>query len=205
MKGVTYSQTLAASGGTGPYTFTLTLGAPPSGLTLDPTTGVLSGTPTAANPFTFTVRARDANGVTGSQQYTVTISAAPLTSIALAAPSGAGNPPSIKVGQTEQFTALATYADNSKQDVTTQVQWMSSNPNVATVDPTTGKVTGQSPGTVTITATLNGMTQTIIVTVGAPTPIGISVLPAPQSRPSGATSSGATSSGPAPAPVPTGR
>jgi hypothetical protein len=68
-KGVAYSQTLTASGGTGPYTFAVTAGSLPPGLTLDPNTGVLSGTPTANGSYSFTVTATDANGCTGSQAY----------------------------------------------------------------------------------------------------------------------------------------
>lgn len=52
-----YSKQLAASGGTPPYTWSVTQGALPSGLTL--LNGVLSGTPSAAGGFTFTVRVAD--------------------------------------------------------------------------------------------------------------------------------------------------
>jgi hypothetical protein len=71
--GTGYSQTISATGGTGPYGFTVTSGSVPTGLTLDPATGVLSGTPTAANTFSFTVTATDANACTGATAYSVTI------------------------------------------------------------------------------------------------------------------------------------
>ncbi|MGI8688489.1 MAG: choice-of-anchor Q domain-containing protein [Thermomicrobiales bacterium] len=203
VKGVAYpATTLTASGGTAPYTYVVTTGTLPTGLTLT-TAGLLSGIPTAGGTFPFTVTATDANAFTGTQQYTITVTAAPLTSITLAPPSGAGNPPTVKVGQSEPFTATGRYADGSTQTLTTQVQWASSNPQVATVD-ATGKVTGESPGTVTIMATLNGVTQTITVTVAGPTPIGITVQPAPAARPAGAASS-VSPGAPPPAPVPTGR
>jgi hypothetical protein len=67
------SQTLTATGGAGgPYTFTLASGALPDGLALDPG-GALTGTPTAAGAFTFTVQAQDNGGFTGSQTYTLTV------------------------------------------------------------------------------------------------------------------------------------
>ena len=56
--GVAYSQTLTAAGGLPPYTYAITAGALPAGLTLS-TTGVISGTPTTAGASSFTVTATD--------------------------------------------------------------------------------------------------------------------------------------------------
>ena len=76
--GRNYNQTLTASGGTWPYTYSVTSGALPTGLTLN-TAGVLSGTPTAAGSFGFRIQAKDAKGFTGSQAYTLTINAPTIT------------------------------------------------------------------------------------------------------------------------------
>ena len=57
---VAYSQQFTASGGTEPYTFTA-LGNLPPGLTLNSATGVLSGSPTAANTYNFTIMATDSS------------------------------------------------------------------------------------------------------------------------------------------------
>jgi len=73
--GVPYAQAFTGSGGTAPYTFAVTAGALPAGLTLT-AAGLLSGTPTAAGPSTFTIRATDANGCFVERVYTVTIAAA---------------------------------------------------------------------------------------------------------------------------------
>ena len=75
--GTAYSQTLTASNGTAPYTFAITSGALPAGLSLS-SAGVLSGTPTAGGSFSFTVTATDANSFTASRAYTVTIGAATI-------------------------------------------------------------------------------------------------------------------------------
>jgi hypothetical protein len=59
-KNAAYNQTLAASGGTTPYTWSLSSGAIPDGLVLNATTGVITGTPTAASATsTFTVKVTD--------------------------------------------------------------------------------------------------------------------------------------------------
>ncbi|HWZ50728.1 MAG TPA: MBG domain-containing protein [Granulicella sp.] len=77
--GTAYSQTVTAAGGTAPYTYALFSGTLPPGLALNTGTGVLSGTPTAAGTFSFAITATDANGFTGTQSYTLTISPAALT------------------------------------------------------------------------------------------------------------------------------
>jgi hypothetical protein len=81
--GVAYAATtLQASGGDGSYTWSVTGGALPAGLTLS-SGGVLSGTPTASGPFTFTVQASSAGGtLTGTKALSITVgypTLAPLT------------------------------------------------------------------------------------------------------------------------------
>lgn len=73
--GVPYSQTFTGSGGTAPYTFGVTAGALPAGLSLS-ATGVLSGTPTTAGTSNFTIRATDANGCFVERAYSMAIAAA---------------------------------------------------------------------------------------------------------------------------------
>ncbi|MDR6674716.1 outer membrane autotransporter protein [Xanthomonas translucens] len=73
--GNAYSQTLSASGGTAPYSYAVSAGTLPAGLTLA-AGGALSGTPTAIASSTFTVTVTDAHGFTAAQAYTVAIAAA---------------------------------------------------------------------------------------------------------------------------------
>ncbi|MEO8260321.1 MAG: ice-binding family protein [Acidobacteriota bacterium] len=75
--GVAYNQAIVGSGGSAPYTFAGTAGALPPGLALS-STGLLTGTPTAVGPATFTITATDANGCAASVTYTVAVAAAPL-------------------------------------------------------------------------------------------------------------------------------
>jgi hypothetical protein len=67
-----YFQTITASGGTAPYTFTIASGTLPSGLTLS-AAGVISGAPQQPGLFNLTIRATDANGCQGSRAYSLAI------------------------------------------------------------------------------------------------------------------------------------
>ena len=70
--GDNYNKNITAMGGHGPYTFAVTVGSLPNGLTLTPG-GNLSGRPTTEGDFTFTITATDSQGCTGKRQYTISI------------------------------------------------------------------------------------------------------------------------------------
>lgn len=74
---VAYLQTLAASGGEAPYTWSLASGTLPAGLTLG-SDGVISGTPTTAGTSTFTVRATDSGSRAGTKSLSIVV-ATPVT------------------------------------------------------------------------------------------------------------------------------
>jgi hypothetical protein len=71
--GIPYSVTLAASGGSQPFTWTVT-GALPGGLTLNSTTGVLSGTPTSPGTANFRVHLADLVGLTTFKDLSIVVS-----------------------------------------------------------------------------------------------------------------------------------
>jgi hypothetical protein len=68
-----YSTTLAATGGVAPYTWSVAAGALPPGLTLNATTGVISGRATTVGTYSFTVRATDAQSPAATDTQALTL------------------------------------------------------------------------------------------------------------------------------------
>ena len=111
------------------------------------------------------------NGVSGSTNLTVTGTS--LISIAVTPPS-----PSIAAGLTQQFVATGTYSDNSTQNLTGSVTWMSATTSVATIA-AGGLATGKTAGTSNITASIGGVTSPVdVLTVTPPILESIAVTPA---------------------------
>ena len=74
--GALYSSTVAATGGALPYTWSIADGTLPTGLTLNTSTGVISGTPSAAGTFNFVVQAAIRHPAqAASQALSITIGA----------------------------------------------------------------------------------------------------------------------------------
>ncbi len=96
--GVAYSTTLARSGGTPPYTWSITAGVLPAGLSLTASTGGIVGTPTTAGTFSFTVQLTD-SATTVSKPLSLTIAGAiantgfraPTTQAAVTSSAGDNN------------------------------------------------------------------------------------------------------------------
>jgi uncharacterized repeat protein (TIGR01451 family) len=83
--GVAYSQTITATPNGTSYTFEVTTGALPAGLTLNANTGVISGTTNLVGTFTFTITATGWGNCTGSRQYRLTTTCPAITLSSLAA------------------------------------------------------------------------------------------------------------------------
>ncbi len=128
------------------------------------------GLATAISPGASTITAR-LDGKTGSTILTVTN---PVISIAIAPPSA-----TIAPLTSQQFEATATYADQSIKNVTASVSWSAT--GGATVN-SSGLATAASPGPSAITATLEGVSSTAMLTVTNPM-VSIVVSPLTPSAP----------------------
>jgi Bacterial Ig-like domain (group 2) len=132
---------------------------------------------TSSNPSLATVGAGLVTGVAGGGPVTITASIGALTgsssltvspvslqSIAVT-PANSG----VTVGSTAQFTATGTFSDATTAAIPSAV-WTSSKPNVATIN-SAGIANGVAAGTTTITATVNGISNSTTLTVSVPVPL----------------------------------
>ena len=71
--GSDYSQAVATTGGKGPYSWSVTSGSLPAGLTLDSINGSISGTPVTSGTGDFTIQLSDAGNVTVSKALAITV------------------------------------------------------------------------------------------------------------------------------------
>ncbi|MEU4338486.1 fibronectin type III domain-containing protein [Micromonospora lupini] len=81
---VPYSNQLIVNGGTGPFVWSISAGSLPPGVTINASTGLLSGTPTTAGTFSFTVRVVDASSQAATQALSIVI--APLPTLTFPPP-----------------------------------------------------------------------------------------------------------------------
>jgi len=137
-------------------------------------TGVAAGSASIAATF---------QGITNSAAVQVTPPSVTLSSIAIS-PATA----TLQAGATIQLTANGTYSDGSTADITSQAVWTSADNSVATVD-AHGKATGVAAGSATITATVQGVSNSATLQVTAPTKTlsSIAVSPASTTLQTGAT------------------
>jgi hypothetical protein len=72
--GVSYAIGVFADGGVPPYRWSLVAGQLPPGLSLTTSPGRITGTPTVAGTFAFTLRVADSGGQQATRQFSITVS-----------------------------------------------------------------------------------------------------------------------------------
>ena len=178
-----YSQTITASGGTAPYTFSLS-GSLPAGLTLastSSTTAAISGTPTKSGTQTFTVQAVDASGFIGSTQYTINIQNLLTTTFSLVVNTRTYEPTPVGIFAGGTYT-LNTTLTNTGAAITTPIylQITALTKNGAGQNPQPNKLTNATTcsgvaGTPTCAGGA-GDTQNIALSLGAGSPVGLPLV-----------------------------
>ena len=98
VQGQYYSVELAGTGGSTPYSWSLTSGNLPTGLSLNTSTGLISGTPSGTSKTeTFTVKLTDAKGATATKSFTITVTSKPVFTCGNSANGYGGHPFSFQV------------------------------------------------------------------------------------------------------------
>jgi len=131
-----------------------------------------SGVVSAVAVGNFTVTAT--SGVVSGQGI-VSVTPAVLVSIAVNPSASA-----IPLGTTQQFTATGNYTDGTTQDLTSSVQWTSSDGTVATTSMSPGSAgltTSKAIGSVTVSATSGSISGTATLTVTPAQLVSIAIIP----------------------------
>jgi hypothetical protein len=150
--GQAYSETLAATGGIAPYSWSVTTGSLPPGLTLNSATGQISGTPDAPGTYPFTVTVTDAEVpmMTATQALSITVIGPVITALRPDSGPTYGDTPVIITGTNLTCPAGAVGCHVS-------VTFGSNPATVAFVrSGEIGVISPPGTGTVTVTVTVNG-------------------------------------------------
>ncbi len=146
--GSAYNVTMSVSGGASPYTWSAT--GLPTGLNIDSSTGVISGTPGIEGTFTINITVTDKTLQSSSTSLSLTLNP---TNVVVTDVSLNKFSTTITKDQTEQLTATITPDDVTDKSVTWSVYSQSGNYIVTVSD--TGLVTAVNQGTAVIRATSN--------------------------------------------------
>jgi large repetitive protein len=166
--GLPYSNQLAVTGGTGPFGWSVSAGTLPPGMSLAAGTGLLSGTPTTAGSYPFTVTVVDAFGVTASQAVTLTVEPGPLVIVQSADTSTTSPGARVRYTVTITNTSAAVF---SGVTVTDPLSGLLDDATYAGDAAATAGTVGVAAGTLTWTGTLaanTGVTVTFSVVVANP-------------------------------------
>jgi hypothetical protein len=131
--GIAYTQQMTATGGVPAYVWSLTSGALPDGISLNATSGVISGTPANAGTFSFQLSASDQAGANSTGAFTIVVTGALSVSTPPALPAGASGTP---------YTATLSATGGTAPYTWSVLPQAGSLPPGLTLDPSTGRLAG---------------------------------------------------------------
>ena len=143
--GSTYNQSLSATGGVTPYSWSITTGSLPAGLSLDAGTGAITGTATTAGTSSFTAKVTDVAAGTATKSLSITITSAGVNITTTSLPNA-------QAGSSYSQTLAATGGR-------TPYTWA-----IISGSPPTGLTLNTSSGRISGTATGGSSTFTVQVT-----------------------------------------
>ena len=111
IQGTSYNASITTTGGAGALNYSVTVGSLPPGLSLNASTGAITGTPTGTGTFTFTVQVKDsstASPQTSTKQFTITVNEQPTITSANTTTFVAGTAGTFQVTTTAIPTAAIT-------------------------------------------------------------------------------------------------
>ena len=183
--GVSFNSTLNVSGGSAPYTFSISWGELPPGLALNTKTGTISGQPTQTGTYNFGVHVIDSSDQGGAHAFLITITKAPSVVVTVT-PATA----TVASGASTQFTAVVTNTSN------VAVTWFASLGTISSTGlyqaPT---VTANTSATVTATSVADPTKSATASVTVTPPPVSITTTSLSSATPGTAYSNTLTATG----------
>lgn len=163
--GAAFSSQVTVTGGAAPYQYSYN-GSLPPGLTLNTTTGLISGTPTSSGTYNFTIEVTDSGSDRGGRQFSVAVSHPTAVSVSVSP-----NSASIASGASQQFSASVTNTSN------TAVTWSASSGSIsASGKYTAPAVSASTQVSVTATSVADSSAHaaaTVVITAPSSNPLTI--------------------------------
>ena len=136
---LSYSQTISQTGFSGSLTWSVASGSLPTGLSLNSSSGNISGTPTATGTSNFTVQVVDGSGCTANEFYSIQVGATPAPAITNFTPTSGNSGTVVTItgsnfvnvtGITFNGISASTFTVNSPTQITVTVPAGASTGNI---------------------------------------------------------------------------
>jgi alpha-tubulin suppressor-like RCC1 family protein len=182
-QGTSYSYQLAPTGGQTPYSFAVTSGSLPSGLSLDQATGIISGAPSTVGTYPVTVQVTDSEGRSATAEASLIVYAPIQIS---------GAPPAAATVGVAYFAQFSATGGNGKPSFATASGAL---PAWLTLDSATGRLSGTpTAGNVGTVGPLKvSVTDGSRIALSAPFSISVATLPVMAGNPTQVTQGSAYS------------